>query len=117
MTMDWEPWTSDSVRVFIYTVSGSDGMPENLVAQSDGFSNVLVQGWNVVAIPPTPLAAGEYWLGASLNITGPNYQWWHSSPSGGAFTGNIWLATPAPSDLGGQINNSGPNYSFRAICP
>jgi hypothetical protein len=107
---------SDQVRVFLYTVSGSTGLPENLVTQSEAVGGPFVSGWNTVPVTVATLEPGYYWIGASVNLVSDLHGWYSDQPTGGAYSVSTWLSGPAPDNLWNQTLGGLMRYTFRAVC-
>lgn len=107
--------SSSSARAYVYSVNGSSGLPEDRLADS-GQVLALVQGWNLIPIPPTVLEPGDYWLGAEVSVNGTSYDWYYDQPTGGAVMPPYSTASPLPANLWGMVTEGEPRYTFRAVC-
>lgn len=103
-------------RVGVY--ADASGLPGALLVQSG--DNHTVNGWNTVAINPTYLNAGTYWL-AELSEAGRD-EWDNSSAGYGAsmavdYTYGSMPATgpPIPGGVGALVGDVG--FMYASYCP
>ncbi len=104
------------VRVFVYSNNSVNGTPLSLLGNSTAQVMTFQQGWNGVALPDLQLSPGDYWLGASVNVTGPGYDWWCSADTGGGGNSQDYADNFPPAGLSYYVSTGYPDFTFRAIC-
>jgi hypothetical protein len=107
-------YSTSSCHVVIYSDSSGPG---TLLGESLTYAASLGSKWNSTPLTvPVILPAGDYWLGASVNVSGASvsYSWWGSPGSGLTYPGSFAPSAPATFPGGASVDPT--QWAFLAEC-